>query len=203
MSNYHCTNNCAGACVPPSQPQGHGCLRGDSFRQALQLLCRSPISAAINFSAFSFISSHYLLGTPLKIDDGQAGDNLEAPAACYFCSDGCEEPSVSGALYGPVPGARGLCTAVHQVHLCNLTAISFDAMADPAGGTDPFQIISQGFTRLLQPCSGCTQAAVIAAGPLVVEQADVLGQIGNLLVVSNAADRRFYFICTQKIDFLG
>ena len=33
--------------------------------------------------------------------------------------------------------------------------------------------------------------------------APILGKVGDVLVMANSADNRFYFICADKVDFMG
>ena len=40
-------------------------------------------------------------------------------------------------------------------------------------------------------------------GNLLLVGASLLGSIGNTLVLSNDADGRFYFICSEKIEFIS
>ena len=51
--------------------------------------------------------------------------------------------------------------------------------------------------------AAAVRASTVAAGPLVVANSVILGQIGNILVLANSTDNRFYFICVADIDFLG
>lgn len=184
----------------------------------LNLLCCQNLSAAVNFNAFVFFSDYYVLGSTLSGPAGNTGpsDNIAKPAASYLCGgDGCETITVSGSLYAPVPNAEALPSVVTQAALCSLKAISFDA----AGG-DPnnFQLISQTLTQMLRPChtppccpclataltsAASSRTATIAAGSLVVENGTILGQLGNVLVLSNSTDNRFYLICANAIDFIG
>ena len=43
----------------------------------------------------------------------------------------------------------------------------------------------------------------LTAGNLLLDGASLLGSIGNTLVLSNDADGRFYFICSEKIEFIS
>ena len=36
-----------------------------------------------------------------------------------------------------------------------------------------------------------------------MENSTILGQMGDILVIANSTDSRFYFICANKIDFMG
>ena len=80
-----------------------------------------------------------------------------------------------------------------------------------------FQTISQTLSQLLRPqrsndcCSvadalttaAAVRASTVVAGPLVVQNSTILGQIGSILVMANSTDNRFYFICANAIDFMG
>lgn len=43
----------------------------------------------------------------------------------------------------------------------------------------------------------------LTAGYLILAGASILGILGDVLVLSNDEDRRFYYVCTDKIDLLG
>jgi len=45
--------------------------------------------------------------------------------------------------------------------------------------------------------------ATLIAGLLVLQDANVLGTIGNVLVLSNEDDYRFYFVCANKVQMLA
>lgn len=225
MSNYFCTNS--GSCnpCPPQQPPQppappSGCPCGEDFRRLLELLCGQQLQSLINFSSFAFVSDFYVLGTALTAPAGTAapGDNLDAPAASYVCGgNGCETVTVSGSLYAPVVGATALEATVTQAALCRLTAIAFGAAGETTAAAANFQSASQIFTQLLQsrrPQACCSlgealtnaaavRASTAAAGPLIVENGVILGQLGNVLVMANSTDNRFYFLCAGRIDFIG
>ena len=59
------------------------------------------------------------------------------------------------------------------------------------------------------PCD-CTDSrlsgrrtASVAAGPLLVANAAVLGSVGEVLVLANDADRRIYYVCQNSVSFSG
>lgn len=226
MNNYSCTNNgCQPPCPPPCppQPETHTCCAcGEDFRRALSLLCSRQLQPLVDFATFAYISDYYVLGTALvdPVAGTAPGDNLDDPVGTYVCgSDSCETITVSGILYPPVTCGAALATTVSQAALCRLKAISFEALAVDESAAVNFQTISQILGQLLRPqkpqnctCSSMadalTNAAVVrastvVAGPLVVQNATILGQIGNVLVMANATDSRFYFICADAIDFVG
>lgn len=224
MNNYFCTNNgCQQPCPPVSQPDSCTCCTcGEDFRRALSLLCSRQIQPLVNFAAFSYVSDFYVLGTALTapVAGTAPSDNLDAPAGTYVCGgDSCETVTVSGILYPPTVGGTALATTVTQAALCRLKAISFDALAVDGDAAANFQTISQLLGQMLRPqrpqdCCGTSmaeamthaavvRASTVAAGPLLVENSTILGQVGNVLVMANATDSRFYFICADDIDFVG
>lgn len=222
MSNFFCTNGgrspCEANCQTPARPC---CPCGDDFRRALELLCCPQLRSLIDFNAFAFVSGFYVLGAALDAPPAgtASGDNLSDLSGRYVCgSDSCETITVSGTLNPPVAGSTALDATVTQAALCRLTAVAFDAAADTTeSAADNFQSVSQILGQLLRPhrhqdcCSvadaltsaAAVRASTVAAGPLVVANSVILGQIGNILVLANSTDNRFYFICVADIDFLG
>lgn len=199
--------------VPP-QPQTR-CACGEDFRRALRLLCGPRFQSLVNFSAFAFVTEHYILGTALAALTSGTGaqDNLAGPAASYVCGgDSCEALTVSGLLYPPQTDGTALESTVTQVALCRLHAIAVDA-ADAAS----FQTLSQGLSQQLRPqrpqdcpdlagaltSAAAVRTSTVTTGPLVVENSTILGQQGSVLVMANSTDSRIYFICADKIDFMG
>ena len=223
MSNYFCTNGSCNPCQTPQPPCPQDpprCACADDFRKLLQLICGTQLRPLIDFSAFAFVSDFYVLGTALATPTAGTApsDNLAAPAGSYVCgSDSCETVTVSGSLYPPQVDGIAVSTIVTQASLCRLTAISFDALAVDGDAAANFQSISQLLSQLFRPqkpvdcCSladALTSAAAIrtssvAAGPLLISNSAILGQLGDVLVMANSTDNRFYFVCANKIDFIG
>ena len=231
MSNYFCTNNghdcsCPPPCPPQPCPQEPpaaprcGCPCGEDFRRALDLLCSPRLRPLIDFNTFAFVTDYYILGSALTtpVAGTAAGDNLADPAGSYVCGgDSCEALSVSGLLYPPDVGATALESSVTQVALCRLQAISFNALAGDDGAAANFQTISQTLGQLLRPrqpqeCTGIAdaltsaaaiRASTVTAGPLVVANSTIIGQLGNILVMANSSDNRLYLICANRIGFMG
>lgn len=226
LSNYFCTNS--GSCNPcqppqppkPPVPPSRSCPCGEDFRRLLELLCGQQLRSLVDFSSFAFVSDFYVLGTALAATTGGTApaDNLGAPAANYVCgSDNCETVTVSGTLYAPSVGATALEATVTQAALCRLTAIAFGAAGDSDTVAANFQSVSQIFSQLLRTCrpqecgsmgealtnAAAIRASTVAAGPLIVENSVILGQLGNILVMANSTNNRFYFLCADKIDFIG
>lgn len=232
MSNYFCTNSgrdcpCPPPCPPkppcppaPPQPQNVCCPCADDFRKVLDLLCSPRLQPLVNFSAFAFVTDYYVLGTALEaLTSGTVpADNLTAPAGTYVCGgDSCQALTVSGSLYPPTIVGTALTSTVTQVALCRLKAVAFDALAVDGSAAANFQTVSQTLSQLLQPrraqeCvkladaltgAAAVRASTVTVGPLVVENAAILGQLGDVLVMANSTDSRFYLICANKIDYIG
>ncbi len=51
--------------------------------------------------------------------------------------------------------------------------------------------------------SNASRTVTLTAGGLAIQDALILGRKGNVLVLANEADERFYFICADKVQFLG
>jgi hypothetical protein len=219
LNNYFCTQNGCAPCAP-QQPQTCRCACGQNYRQLLDRLCCDGLRPLIDFSSFAFVSDHYVLGSALTtLPDGSApGDNLAAPLGTYVCgSDTSETVTVSGLLYPPDITGTALTATVTQAVLCRIKAIAFDALAVDGDAAPNFQTISQTLSRFLRPnrppeCGSMIDAltgaaairtSTVAAGPLIVENSAILGQLDNVLVMANSTDNRFYFICADQIDFIG
>lgn len=211
---------------PPCQPEQtqplHTCCCpcAEDFRRALDLICCPQLQGLIDTATYAFITENYVLGTPISAAPGGTtpGDNLTEPAATYVCGgDNCESLTVSGSLYPTTVDGAALETVVTQVALCRLYAIAFDAAATGDGAAANFQTISQFLGQRLRPrkpqeCTSVAEALVSAsvvrastltAGPLIVQNSAILGKVGDILVMANSADERFYFICADKVDFMG
>lgn len=222
MNNYFCTNSGCIPCQPQQQAQQTCtcCPCGDDFRRALELLCCDQLRPLVDFTSFAFVSDFYLLGSALTacVSGTVPGDNLNNPSGTYVCgSDSCETITVSGLLYPPTVEACALNATITQAALCRLKAISFDAADADEDAAVNFQTISQILSQLLRPhkpqdcgtmIDALTSAAAIrtstvVVGPLIVENSAILGQLGEILVMANSTDYRFYLICADQIDFIG
>ena len=209
-------------CAQSNNEPQHSCCCpcAENFRTALELICCPHLQGLVDTASYAFITENYVLGTPIAAAPAGTApaDNLTDPAATYVCGgDNCESLTVSGTLYPTTVEGAALGTIVTQVALCRLSAIAFEASAADEGATANFQTISQFLGRRLRPrkpqdCTGLAEALVSAsavrastltAGPLVVQNSAILGKIGDVLVMANATDNRFYFICADKVDFMG
>lgn len=223
-----CQQDCQQQSHECCQQQSHECCQqsecpcGEEFRHALDFLCDSALRSLIDFDAFAFLTDFFLLGTSLQatICGTAPDDNLNDLNGSLVCGgDSCETIQVSGPLHYPIPNTAALNASISQVVLCQLNAIAFDAASTGDGQESNFQTIRHTLSRLLKPrhdqdccCSSIAEAltsaaavrtTTLTAGPLLVKNAAILGQIGDILVLANSADYRFYLVCANKIAFLG
>ena len=209
-------------CQPCQAEDTHSCCCpcGEDFRSALELICCPQLQGLIDTTAYAFVTDNYILGTPIAAAPAGTApaDNLTAPAATYVCGgDNCESLTVSGTLYPTTEDGTALGTIVTQVALCRLDAISFDAADTGEGAAANFQTVSQFLGQRLRPkkpqectsvadalvSASAVRASTLTAGPLIVQNSAILGKVGDVLVMANATDERFYFICADKVDFMG
>lgn len=144
----------------------------------------------------------------------------------------CENLEVEGTLYYPVPicdcescCAHGVAFATKEVALCAIKAVAFSAVeGDCCAQTEQnYQDLKSLLWQALHCGScGCSAPAAkatpcdeknggierrrsisLTAGPLLVANAAVLGTVGDVVVLANDCDRRFYFVCDSAVDFVG
>lgn len=165
---------------------------------------------------------------------GIGNDNTAIPDATINAIDPCKSDFISitaDGFYYPVPFGAGvpgnpyfIPNPISRVSLCDLDAIIFDydptAVEDFIGSLQ--ELLDQSY-----PCHGlkssncCCGDAIyrdlynpysftgnrvnLSAGWLAVYQAEVLGRVGNILVLANSLEDRFriYFVCLESIGFYG
>lgn len=214
--------NCQPCAVQPCQQEtAVRCSCADDFRNLLGFLCSRQLQDVVDFTAFGFITDSFVLGTTL-VDPAPGtapGDNLTALTGTYVCgSAGCDAVAASGAVAYAIPGAPPVALPVTQVALCRLDAIALTVTGGEEGVAANFQTLTQTLAQLLEPgrptcCSGtvagslldaaAARSATVTAGPLTVFNAVVLGTLGEVLVLANSTDSRVYFVCADKIAFIG
>ena len=143
----------------------------------------------------------------------------------------CNDLEVSGQIYYPIPVcaadsccASGPAFTANAVSVCSLAAVAFTV---PVSATQEetytqlksllWQALHPGRPPLGNntpvmkptPCD-CTdtklsgrRTASVAAGPLLVANAAVLGSVGDVLVLANDADQRIYYVCQSSVSFSG
>lgn len=224
MNQHYCTTGGCDCPTPRQQPcqtcpteAASRCSCADDFRTLLGILCGPQLRGLIDFAAFGFVTDSYLLGiTLIEPTVGTTpGDNLAGLTGTYVCgSAGCDAVAVSGELALAAVGAAPAALPVTQVALCRLDAIAFTV----SGVVETnFQTVSQTLSQLLEPrkpncCdtvagsllgAAAARTATVTAGPLAVYNSVVLGTLGDVLVLANSTDSRFYLVCADKIGFIG
>lgn len=128
-------------------------------------------------------------------------------------------------------GAAELCAAgpyfsADSVRLCALTAVAFGVATstDYPSTAEAFAALSRLFYQATHG-GGCGSAPTppskptpcdrsngtlsgrgsvsVTAGPLLIGNASVLGELGEVLILANSADERIYFVCRSAIGFIG
>lgn len=145
-------------------------------------------------------------------------DDLEVSGQVYYpvpiCTGGTETACC----------AEGPAFDAGKVRLCALHAVAFtvpesDQSAEayeqlkgllwqalhPGRPTPPGTVPAMKPTPCDGDCGGLSggRTASVTAGPLIVGGATVLGSVGDALVLANDTDRRIYFVCNSKIEFLS
>ena len=216
---------------------GCGCAAG--LVGALQLLCDPRFAALIDFSGFTFVTDHFVLGSSLRCPAAAATayDNLTGPLDAEFVRinpNSCERLEVAGQVYYPVPVCEdpavpccptGPGLTAGEVALCSLIAVAFTVVPFP-GAESPAEAYQQAKLQFWQalhpgaapmpsmparptPCDSTDDAisgrrtVSLTAGPLLVANAAVLGSVGDVLVLANDEQNRFYYVCSSAVDILN
>lgn len=195
--------------------------------QALQLLLRTGLSSLVDFQAFAFVTKQFLVGAPLVCTEAgtAAYDNLADELTAVFggftpCA--CDYIDVTGPVYLPNVECPGTGVTASRLNLCDITAVAFGVLGDTeAEAAENYQNARQLLRRFLQPgcCDGCPPfpdpcdekfrcdcenkpmpggATTLVAGDVLLANVTVLGKVGQVLVLANDADQRFYFVCSEK-----
>ena len=144
----------------------------------------------------------------------------------------CDDLEVSGQVYHAMPVcttdaccASGPAFPADSVSLCSLTAVAFtvpESATQEETYTQLKSLIWQALHPGRPPLGGTTtpimkatpcdctdsklsgrRTASVAAGPLLVANAAVLGSLGEVLVLANDTDRRIYYVCQNSVSFSG
>ena len=144
----------------------------------------------------------------------------------------CDDLEVSGQVYHAMPVcttdaccASGPAFPADSVSLCSLTAVAFTVPESTTQDETYTQLKSLLWQALhpgrppvgttttpvmkATPCD-CTdrnlsgrRTVSVAAGPLLVANATVLGSVGEVLVLANDTNRRIYYVCQGSVSFSG
>lgn len=151
------------------------CACRDAFATALRLLCQPELSGLINYNAFAFIGSNFVIGSYLACPCGRTGtyDNLADTLTGAFnrftpCS--CDLLDISGTVFDTTQRAdpAGLPTLFGELQtaLADVTGVeavtaalqSLAGQLDP-DGADYNEALAAAFLPFLGGC-GCPQLAV-------------------------------------------
>ena len=146
-------------------------------------------------------------------------ENLEVSGQLYYpiplCAEAAETPCC----------AEGPYFDTDSVRLCSLTAVAFgvSTTTDYPNVDAAYDALAALFYQATH--AGCGPAPVaptkptpcdrsdddlagrgtvsVTAGPLVIGNASVLGEIGDVLILANSEDHLFYFVCRSAVGFIG
>ena len=146
-------------------------------------------------------------------------ENLEVSGQIYYpnplCTGGTEAPCC----------AEGPYFDADSVRLCGLTAVAFGVAetTDFPSAEAAYNELAKLFYQATH--AGCGPAPTppakptpcdrssddlagrgtvsVTAGPLVVGNASVLGEIGDVVILGNSEDHLFYFVCRSAVGFIG
>lgn len=150
-------------------------------------------------------------------------DRLEVSGQIYYPIPVCAEPPVPVDPSRCCPFGPGFTAS--KISLCSIVAVAFTVVPFPTpnGLAEAYQQAKLQFWQALHPgrppmpsmparptpCDSTEdsisgrRAVSLTAGPLLVANAAVLGSVGDVLVLANDEDSRFYFVCSSTVDLLG
>ena len=146
-------------------------------------------------------------------------ENLEVSGQIYYpvpiCTGGTETACCAAGPYFDADSVR----------LCSLAAVAFgvtETTAFPSAEAAYNELAKLFYQATHAGCGPMPSAPVkptpcdratgdiagrgtvsLTAGPLVVGNASVLGEVGDVLILANSEDRLFYFVCRSTIGFIG
>ena len=151
-------------------------------------------------------------------------ERLEVAGQVYYPIPACAAP------VEPVDRAAPCCPTgpgftAGEISLCSILAVAFTVVPFPGdtGLAEAYQQAKLQFWQALHPgyssmpsmparptpCDSTDdaisgrRAVSLTAGPLLVSGAAVLGSVGDVLVLANDTDSRFYFVCNSSVDILN
>lgn len=210
----------------PCLKKDNCCCKKDMLK-ALELLFDPDIKEYICFHKFSFIGKKYLVGTFLEKDEG-GNDNTSAPFAKLRSIDPCQSDDINiwaNGFYYPIPTNYYqkynyfVPYPVDKASLCDLDAIQFEYYQ--CGGPWSFKKRLMSLLDKKHPfkcyknddcCCGDTifrnvsfmsSNVNLTAGWLALTDAEILGRLGNILVLSDTSSNKISFVCVESIGFYG
>lgn len=116
-------------CPASARSRENGTCCKSSLREALRLLCSDPISDAVDFDAFAFLTEANAVGAEPQAMGDDDVDNLGTLSGTFrrFTPGTCDLIDVEGQVRTPY----GLTVDAQEASLCSLSAIAFQ-LSTPA-----------------------------------------------------------------------
>lgn len=216
-------------CEPKDDKHEHDkketCCCKDSMRKALELLSCPTINPYVIFNNFGFIGDSFSVGTTLNVILIN-GDNLSSPNSTFNGFESCNCSSIklsptNTVIYAPGPP---LGLIINHISLCDIESIVF--RIDTTNITrsefeaNLIQLLDDCPEKCFIKCDECccnedvfnsiyssfsSSVISLTAGGLTLENAKVLGRVGNVLVLSKTSTpaNLIYFVCLDSIGFLN
>mgnify|MGYP006980648842 CR=1 FL=1 len=146
-------------------------------------------------------------------------ENLEVSGQIYYPNPICTGGTETACC------AEGPYFDADSVRLCGLSAVAFGVTetTDFPSAEAAYNELAKLFYQATHagcgpmpstpvkptPCDRSTGdiagrgTVSLTAGPLVLGNVSVLGEVGDVLILANSEDRLFYFVCRSTIGFIG
>ena len=146
-------------------------------------------------------------------------ENLEVSGQIYYPNPICTGGTETACC------AEGPYFDADSVRLCGLSAVAFGVTetTDFPSAEAAYNELAKLFYQATHagcgpmpstpvkptPCDRSTGdiagrgTVSLTAGPLVLGNVSVLGEVGDVLILANSEDRLFYFVCRSNIGFIG
>ena len=146
-------------------------------------------------------------------------ENLEVSGQIYYPNPICTGGTETACC------AEGPYFDADSVRLCGLSAVAFGVTETPdfPSAEAAYNELAKLFYQATHagcgpmpstpvkptPCDRSTGdiagrgTVSLTAGPLVLGNVSVLGEVGDVLILANSEDRLFYFVCRSTIGFIG
>lgn len=211
--------------LKPCTKEDDCCCKKDMLR-ALELLFNHKLKKYVCFDKFSFIGKKYLVGTFLQRYPDH--DNTAAPYAKLKSINPCQSDYIdiwADGFYYPIPTSYihksnyFVPYPVDKVSLCDLEAIQFEYYQYGPGWSFKERLASLLDKKDMFKCykdddcccgdtsfknlSFTSSNVTLSAGWLALTDAEILGRVGNILVLSDTSSNKISFVCLESIGFYG
>ncbi|MCC3869723.1 CotA family spore coat protein [Terrisporobacter mayombei] len=203
------------------------CCKKDILK-ALELLFNPKVKEFVCFDKFSFIGRKYLVGTFLEYFNPYDHDNTAAPCAKLKSIDPCQSDYINiwaDGFYYPIPTNYNykykyfVPYPVDKASLCDLEAIQFEYYQYGSGWSFKERLMSLLDKKRPFKCckdndcccgdttfrnlSFTSSNVNLTAGWLALTDAEVLGRVGNILVLSDTSSNKISYVCLESVGFYG